>query len=194
LQALYDQFVSGDEFDVAHFFRKLDVDPSGLESLIVFGMMELDNFADITKSKFVNGFAKCGCSNLKQIKQRITPIQNAMLNKQGRKVKVLKGFARWLFEAAKQDPRQRTLQTELIMSLLELVCPSSHFPLQPAFADFFAAEATKDNGDRKTCSRDDWVMVVEFLASADNFDNFSDDAGWPLIIGECYAFTTEATN
>jgi len=193
LKSLYDQYYIEEEalFDVAAFFNALGVSPDGVDSLIVFGMMELDSFASITKAKFVEGLSKCGCSSLRNVKDAVTPIKNAMQISAGRKVKVLKGFASWLFEAAKADPRQRTLETKVLQQLLELVCDPAYFPLCPSFLDFFKLESDKKDGDRKTCSRDDWVMVVEFLAVTNSYEAYDDDQGWPLIIGECFDFTQQ---
>jgi len=180
-------------FDLAKFFGDANIDPEGLDSLILLAMCEVDSFQEIPKVKFVNGLAKCGCSNFRDIKSAIEPIRDSLIKK--KKIKVLKSFAKWLFIAAKEESA-RTISTAALSGLLAIMCPQNRFPLSQTFATFLKAESEKENGDRKTCSRDDWVMIVEFVAQKPTWDGFEDyveDEGWPLIVSECYE-STKGTN
>jgi len=177
-------------FEMSEFFGAMGIDPDGLEALIVLAMCEVDTFLDVEKKKFCEGLAKCGCSNINDIKNAVTPIRNKLLVQKN--VKVLKSFARWLFVAAKEDSA-RTISTAQLSLLLKIMCPVANFPLSPNFVAFLAAESEKEDGDRKTCSRDDWVMMVEFVCAKESWNNFEElveDEGWPLIISECYESVT----
>lgn len=181
-------------FDMSDFFGSMRIDPDGLDSLIVLAMCEVDTFLDVEKKRFCEGLAKCGCSNVNDIKTAVTPIRNTLLVKKN--VKVLKSFARWLFVAAKEDSA-RTISTAQLSSLLAIMCPVANFPLSPDFVTFLAMESEKEDGDRKTCSRDDWVMMVEFVCAKTSWDNFEElveDEGWPLIISECFENKTKGEN
>jgi len=173
-------------FDMSEFFGHMGIDPDGLGALIVLAMCEVDTFLDVAKKKFCDGLAKCGCSNVADIKEAIKPIRKTLLVKKN--VKVLKSFARWLFVAAKEDSA-RTISTAQLSGLLQIMCPVVNFPLSQDFVAFLLAESEKEDGDRKTCSRDDWVMMVEFVCAKDSWLNFEEqveDEGWPLIISECF--------
>lgn len=185
LGQVYDSMCDSDGFDPEKFFNKVGVNPEGLESLILFGMWELDNFSDFPRKRFVFNFAKCGCSSLKDIKRAVTPIKNAMQRQRKTKFKVLKAFAKWLFNATKQDSRQRTQTTELLSGLLPLVCDPNFFPLSQNFTDYLARCAEDESLERQSISGDDWTMIVEFVSTSDTWADYDDMSGWPLIIGEC---------
>jgi len=185
LGKLYDNMIVEGAFDAGVFFDRLRMDPAGLESLIVFAMMELESFGDIPKSKFVDNFAKCGCSSLSDITNAVTPIKNSMKQQRKKKIKVLKAFAKWLFNATKMEQRQRTQEAALLAGLLPLVCDPQYFPLATQFAEFLTACGEEEGGQRQTLSRDDWVMMIEFLGVTDSWNEYSEDMGWPLIISEC---------
>jgi len=178
-------------FNLATFFEECGIDPNGLESLIILAMCEVDTFMDVSEKKFVGGLSKCGCSDPNGIVQAVKPIKRTLV--QEKKVKVLKSFARWLFIAAKDDSA-RTISTATLAGLLSIMCPQSNFPLSATFVSFLTAESENEEGDRKTCSKDDWVMIVEFVAqknSWDGFDDYVEDEGWPLIVSECYESGTK---
>jgi len=201
LEQLYKKYVTdvteGDEtfkaFDLETFFNDLGIDGNGIDSIIFLAMCEVENF-EVLKAEFVTGLSKCGCTNMDNIREAINPIRATLIDKKSKKV--LKSFAKWLFIAAKDDSA-RTISTTQLAGLLGLMCPSNKFALSEDFVNFLTTEGEKEDGDRKTCSRDDWVMMVEFVADKSNWDGFEDyveDEGWPLIISDCHDSKKKAEN
>lgn len=169
-----------DEDKLAQFFSDLGVDPNAVQSLVVFAMMELDQLGVIEKQHFIQGFAKCGCSSLRNINATSATIANAMRTKK----KVLKGFCRWLFNASKEREDARTVRKETCIQLMDIVLDTDQYPLKDDVLDFLESD------ERVVLTRDDWEMLIEFLWDVKSLSSYDENDGWPMICEEFVEFQT----
>ena len=51
------------------FFKDVSIDPSGMETLVVAWLLKCGELGIIERQEFIDGFAKSGCSTIKDIKQ-----------------------------------------------------------------------------------------------------------------------------
>lgn len=59
------------------FFKDINVDAASMDTLVVAWMLKCEELGIIERQEFIDGFAKSGCSTIKDIKQSVaTTVQN----------------------------------------------------------------------------------------------------------------------
>lgn len=84
------------------FFKDINIDPAKMDTLVIAWMLKCGELGIIERQEFIDGFAKSGCSTIKDIKQSAA---NAVKNVQSKDQ--FKSFYRWLFIHSREDEKKK---------------------------------------------------------------------------------------
>jgi len=197
LKKMFKKYADPEDLNSMHyekipdFLKELTISDSSIDALILQGMCQNEDLFDFTQKNFVDGLAKCGCSNAKDIKTRVGEIKAAVFKKK----KVCKKFANFLFklmaeekqkvlpiqkiempEGAPSDSESEEEGAPKVLLIFDLVFAKNakHFPLATKFLEFLKGQSR--------VSRDDWEMTAEFLHQHETVESVDDPEDWPTMI------------
>jgi len=182
LNKLFDRFADEKNRDrmegepLGKFFREIGVDPEkdGGTTLAFAYAINCKTLGVIKRDEFVEGLAKLGKEEVKDIKAEATTLRGRLSDRTW-----FRDFYKWLFNFAKDDPERKSIDMEPAVELLNTVLPP-HFPLCDRFVEFLR------NSKQKTFSQDNWDMTLEFAKDVkQDLTNYDDVGGaFPPIFDE----------
>lgn len=168
------------EAGMLKFFKDCGVNPESYETLVIAYLLQCEEMGIYEKAEFVKGFADQGCSNKKDIKQRVQDKVRSVQNNTSE----YKKFYKWLFVHVKEDEKKKSIPTELAIQLWALVFKRYEHQMKLLAKWLEFCEAVKDK-DMKVISRDVWEQIFDFLQETSSIDSYDDAGGaWPVAVDE----------
>ena len=128
----------------------------------------------IRKSEFVAGMQTLRCDSVAELKRTVlhTLDPGFMEHKEFRE------FYRFCFKFNREDAAKKTIEKELVMTLLPMVM-ANRSTLTAQFVEFLA-EAPKAR-----ISQDEWNSFLEFSKEfSEGLEQYEDDGAWPSLLDE----------
>jgi len=182
LNKLFDRYADPTKRDLMKdeplgaFFKDAGVDPEkdGATTLAFAYVIGCKTFGSIKRDEFVEGLAKLGKEELKDIKTEMSSLRGRLADRTW-----FRDFYKWLFDFLKDDPERKSIDMEPAIEMLKTVMPP-HFSLAKEFTDFLSSSK------QKTFSKDNWDMTLEFSKDVkSDLSNYDDVGGsFPPIFDE----------
>jgi DCN1-like protein 1/2 len=186
LQKLFDKYADPVKRDImcdeplGQFFKDVGVDPDkeGSVTLAFAYSIGCKTLGVIKRDEFVEGLAKLGKEEVKDIKTEIGSLRNRVTDRT-----FFRDFYKWLFDFIKEDAERKTIEMETAVEMLTTVLPP-HFPLCTQFTDFLK------QCKQKQFSKDNWDMTLEFAKDVKtDLSNYEEVGGaFPPIFDDFIAF------
>jgi len=163
------------------FFKDISVDPTGMDTLVIAWLLKCGELGIIERQEFIDGFAKSGCSTIKDVKQACSSaVQSVQSNDQ------FKQFYKWLFIHTREDEKKKTIQKEVAVQIWTIVLKSRKYPLFDDWIKF-----VKASNDMVAISKDLWEQLVDFLSETKTVDDYDDSGAWPVAVDEFIEYLSE---
>lgn len=162
------------------FFKDCGVNPESYETLVIAFMLNCEEMGIYEKKEFSKGFAEQGCSNKKDIKNRVQDKIRSIQNNTSE----YKKFYKWLFIHVKEDEKKKSVPTALAIQLWALVFKryENKMKLLPLWLEYCTAVQDKD---MKVVSKDVWEQIFDFLQETQSVATYDDCGGaWPVAVDE----------
>ncbi|XP_046567591.1 DCN1-like protein 3 [Haliotis rubra] len=190
--AMFDMYkdAEGDDVILAEgvekFCEDLDVKPEEYIVLVIAWKFQADQMCRFTRDEFINGCRNLKCDSLKSIRSKFPELLSEVENKQS-----FKDLYRWTYKfGLDSDTGQRTLQTEMAMSLWKLVF-SQHEPL---LLDHWLEFLSKHQNIRGI-PRDTWDMFLNFTEQVgEDLTTYDDTEAWPSLFDDFVEFENDRQN
>lgn len=160
------------------FYSDLGQAMDGIASLVVAACIDAQEMGtEFSRTEFVDGWARNGCSSLKEITRLVRDVVNARMRERA----VFRCFYKWLFEYAKgENTRAKSIDKGLATALWGIVIDASKCPLRDKYITY-VSDFYKETG----ISKDAWNQSLEFLwETKGDLSNFVDDGSWPLVVDD----------
>ncbi|XP_067671259.1 DCN1-like protein 3 [Haliotis asinina] len=190
--AMFDMYKDSEDDDVIlaegveKFCEDLDVKPEEFIVLVIAWKFQADQMCRFTRDEFINGCRNLKCDSLKSIRSKFPELLSEVENKQS-----FKDLYRWTYKfGLDSDTGQRTLQTEMAMSLWKLVF-SQHEPL---LLDHWLEFLSKHQNIRGI-PRDTWDMFLNFTEQVgEDLTTYDDTEAWPSLFDDFVEFENDRQN
>jgi len=171
-----------------------------IESLILHCICDAEALMTIERDRFVAGMKKCGCYDIKSLRERIKEIRSKVLSKGGKKH--LKSLSERVYrlccardnqrslpivytEDDDEDPPIQVFPTSLtVFPMMYCNGMDKIFPYGAQFLEFLKLGPLVDGERVKSITVDDWKMIAEFLHEVKTEAQFNSEkeSDWVLII------------
>lgn len=185
LLTLFDTYKSKDdngEFciqgeSILTFCQDLQIDPMGLDLLILFWKLGCTKAYCITQDQFVTGLASCRMETVTKIKERISKMPSYIINP-----KDFKQFYSWCFDYMKTESTSKRIPLESAIALWKLIF--AKYPYAKEWVEFVESGHYKE----KTIMKDIYMEVFNFmtdpLVNEDLLRNYDSNQAFPVIIDD----------
>lgn len=185
LNKLFDKYVDRSE-DVdqmsetgfPRFYKDIKVPMEGIQSLVVAACIDAQEMGvEFTRDEFVEGWARNGCSNAKEISRLVRDVTQSRMSERA----VFRYFYKWLFEYAKGDNhRAKSIDKDIATAIWGIVLDLRKCPLRDEYVKFVTG-----TGEHTGISKDAWNQSLEFLIDTKrDLSDFVDDGSWPIIVDD----------
>jgi len=161
------------------FCKYIGIESDNVQSLILLGLLNVDDVTSVQEKHFVDNLSKCGCSDKLDILKLIQKIELQLTTP-----KILKLFGEFVFKLSKESPEHKSVKKDQALSVLSLIVPPKNGPLVTDMCKFLSELTNK-----KTLMKDEWLMIIEFLITIAELETFEDDGTWSSIIDSFVAWT-----
>jgi hypothetical protein len=173
------------ESGMIKFFKDVNVDPEGVDTLAIAWHIRSTEMGLIVKDEFVKGFEGSGCSNIGDIKKRVQNVVKSLTDETQ-----FKAFYKWIFLHVREDDKKKTIPAELAIALWQIIFKGKRTRKMTLFPQW--VKFCETQSDMKYVSKDVWEQTYEFLNETTSIANFDDNGAWPVCIDEFVEVLSEA--
>lgn len=175
-----DEEVIGHE-GMTRFAADMGIDPTtDLVILVIAQHMDAHQLGKFTREEFVAGFTAMGVDSMGVLKSSLDRLRGMLDDPV-----YFKTWYAFVFDCAAGF--KKNLVMEMAIPMFQLV-----FAGRWEMLDKWVAFLESKRADLKSCSRDSWVLALDFATNIKtDLSNWDDDGSWPVLIDEFVEWVRE---
>lgn len=171
---------------VEKFCDDLEVRPDEFIVLVLAWKLNAETMCVFTREQFVSGLQSMRVDSIKGIQSKFSDLLVEVQNKQ-----CFKDLYKWTYKfGLDHESGQRTLPTEMAMSLWKLVFSQQEPKILPRWLNFLQKHQTV-----RGISKDTWDMFLNFIEQVgDDLTSYDDTEAWPSLLDDFVEYENDCQN